>query len=145
MGSDPGAAWREQRRRAVDVHARALQERKAAEVKQARRLIATFVRLASERGLAPTALTAPAYRGRGRYRTKLRGWYLDRSRSLAVDTEGEFYVLGVPNSVRARLAGADVRPQPPPLIVGEGGRDGDSISLRRLLQRRLDAGAATGD
>ncbi|HEY3010522.1 MAG TPA: hypothetical protein VGJ63_21005 [Micromonosporaceae bacterium] len=145
MGTDPGAAWREQRQRAVEAHARAQEERRAAEMKQARQLIATFVRVAGEQGLAPTALTAPAYHGRGRYRTRLRGWYLDRGRSLAVDTDGEFYVLGVPNSIRARLTGANVKPQPPPLVVGEGGRDGESIPLRQLLQRRLDAGAEPGD
>jgi hypothetical protein len=142
MGTDPGAAWREQRQRAVESHARARETRQAADVEQARQLIATFVRAAGERNLAPTALTAPAYQGRVRYRTKLRGWYLDAGRSLAVDTDGEFYVLGVPNSVRARLTGAHVRPQPPPLVVGEGGRDGESIPLQRLLQRRLDAGTA---
>jgi hypothetical protein len=142
MGTDPGAAWREQRQRAVQAHARAREEQQAAEVEEARQLIAMFVRAARERGLTPTALTAPAYQGRGRYRTRLRGWYLDSGRSLAVDTDGAFYVLGVPNSILARLTGAHVRPQPPPLVVGEGGRDGESIPLRHLLRRRLDAGAS---
>jgi hypothetical protein len=140
MGTDADAEWREQRQRAVDAHARAQRERKAAEAAQARQLIATFLRDAAERGLRPIALTAPAYEGRSRYRTSLRGWYLDRARSLAVDTDGEFYVLGVPNSIRARLTGADVRPQPPPMIVGEGGKDGEAIALRELLQRLLDGG-----
>jgi hypothetical protein len=139
MATDPGAAWREQRQRAVDAHARAQEVRRAAEVRQARQLIATFVRRAGEQGLAPTALTAPAHHGRGRYRTELRGWYLDRGRSLAGDVDGGYYVFGVPNSIRARLKGVDVRPQPPPLIVGEGGRDGESIPLQELLQRRLHA------
>jgi hypothetical protein len=142
MGTGPDEAWREQRQRAVKAHADAQREQKAAQTEQARQLVAWFVRAAGERGLAPTPLTAPTYRGRGRYRTKLHGWYLDPSRSLAVGTDGEFYVLAVPNSIRARLAGVDVQPQPPPLIVGEGGRDGDSIPLQRLLQQRLDSGAA---
>jgi hypothetical protein len=137
MGTDPDAAWREQRLRAVESHARAQRETAAARSEQARRLIAEFVRTATERGPAPVALTAPAYHGRTRYRTKLRGWYLDAGRSLAVGTDGEFYVLGVPNSVRARLLGADVRPTAPPLIVGEGGRDGEAIALSELLERRL--------
>jgi len=140
MGTDADAEWREQRQRAVDAHGRAQRERKAAEAAQARQLIATFLRDAAERGIQPIALTAPAYEGRGRYRTKLRGWYINRARSLAVDTDGEFYVLGVPNSIRARLTGADLRPQPPPLIVGEGGKDGEAIALRELLQRLLDGG-----
>ena len=142
MDSDPVAAWREQRQRAVEAHAKAQQASKNARADEARQLIAEFIRDAGERGVAPVALTAPAYNGRGRYRTKLRGWYLDPRRSLAVDTEGEFYVLGVPNSIRARLAGADVRPKAPPLVIGEGGRDGESIALQELLRRRLDAGPA---
>ena len=141
MDSDQVAAWREQRQRAVEAHARAQQHAKAARAAEARRLIADFVRAAAERGVAPTALTAPAHHGRARYRTKLRGWYLDPQRSLAVDTDGEYYVLGVPNSIKARLAGADPTPQPPPLVIGEGGRDGESIPLKELLQRRLDAGS----
>jgi hypothetical protein len=139
MGTDPGAAWREQRQRAVEAHARAQRETKAARTQQARELVAAFVRAARERGLAPTALTAPVFHGRTRYRTRLRGWYINRARTLAVDTGGEFYVLGVPNSVRARLFGADVEPQPPPLVVGEGGRDGEAIALQELLERRLGA------
>ena len=141
MDSDSAPVWREQRQRAVEAHARAQQDAKDARTAEARRLIADFVRAASERGVAPTALTAPAYNGRGRYRTKLRGWYLDPRRSMAVDTGGEFYVLGVPNSLKARLVGADPAPQPPPLVIGEGGRDGESIALKDLLQRRLDAGS----
>ena len=141
MESDPVGAWREERRRAVEAHGRAQQEAQAARAAQARRLISDFLRAAAERGVAPTALTAPAHRGRLRYRTRLRGWYLDAGRSLAVDTDGEFYVLGVPNSIKARLAGADPTPQPPPLVIGEGGRDGESIPLKDLLQRRLDEGS----
>ena len=140
MGTDADADWHDQRQRAVDAHARAQRERKAREAAEAKQLIAAFLRDAGERGLATVALTAPAYEGRARYRTKLRGWYINRARSLAVDTDGEFYVLGVPNSIKARLTGADARPQPPPLIVGEGGKDGEAIALKELLQRLLDNG-----
>ncbi|GIF53543.1 hypothetical protein DFJ67_6002 [Asanoa ferruginea] len=139
MGTDADAGWFAQRRRAIEAHASAQETRRAREAEQAAELIAAFVKDAVERGLAPTALTAPVHRGRVRYRTTLRGWYLDRDRELAVDTDGRFYVLAVANSVRARLTGVDVEPRPAPLVVGEGGRDGESIPLRTLLQRRLDA------
>jgi hypothetical protein len=129
MGS--GAAWREQRQHAVAAHARAQEERQAAEVRQARQLIATFTRAAGERGLAPTPLTAPAYHGRSRYRTTLRGWYLDRSHSLAVDIAGEFYVVRVPNSIQARLTGVDVKAA----AAAAGGR-------RRCPGRRVNPIAA---
>jgi hypothetical protein len=68
------------------------------------------------------------------------GWYVHPDRSLAVGEDGAFYVLGVPASVKARLLGAQVRPQDPMLIIGRGAKDGESISLRELLQRRLAAG-----
>jgi hypothetical protein len=42
--------------------------------------------------------------------------------------------------VRARLTGAVVHPAAPRLVIGEGGRDGERISLRELLTRRLDDG-----
>jgi hypothetical protein len=139
MGTEADAAWLAQRGRAIEAHARAQEVRRAREAEQAAELISSFVRDAVARGLAPTALTALGHRGRVRYRTKLRGWYLDQGRSRAVDTEGRFFVLAVADSVRARLAGVDVEPRPAPLVVGEGGRDGESIPLRTLLQRRLDA------
>ncbi|HEV7712398.1 MAG TPA: hypothetical protein VGP16_29675 [Asanoa sp.] len=138
MGTEADAAWLAQRGRAIEAHARAQEVRRAREAEQAAELIASFVRDAVARGLAPTALTALGHRGRVRYRTKLSGWYLDRDRSRAVDTEGRFYLLVVADSVRARLAGVDVEPRPAPLVIGEGGRDGESIPLRTLLQRRLD-------
>jgi hypothetical protein len=133
--------WLEQRRRAVEAHDRAQRERRAREAERTAELIKAFVADAAARGIAPIELTAPAHRGRVRYRTGLRGWYLDRHDRLAVDTEGRFYVLTTPNSLRARFTGATVEPRPAPLVVGEGGRDGDSIPLRDLLKRRLDAAA----
>ncbi|MCM0676316.1 hypothetical protein NCC78_16695, partial [Micromonospora phytophila] len=94
---------------------------------------------AARRGLATTRLTARSYDGRGRYRTRLRGWYIDRARTRAVDVDGRFHLLTVPGGLRARLLGADPEPAPPPLVVGAGGRDGESIPLRTLLARRLAA------
>jgi hypothetical protein len=132
--------WREQRSHAVTAHAAALQRRKAAETAQARELIADFTREADERGLRLRGLTARAYDGRAKYRTALRGWYINTECSLAIGSDGRFYILNVPTSWQARLTGAIVAPQDPPLVVGEGGRDGSSIPLAALLRRRLDAG-----
>jgi hypothetical protein len=131
-------AWRERRDLAVARHAAEQERRRAAEVRQARQLVAEFARAARERGLRPAELTARAYNGRTRYRTGLRGWYVRADRSLAVGTDGEWYVLSVPASFRARLTGVKLQPQEPRLVVGEGGRDGESMPLQALLQRRLD-------
>ncbi|MBQ1075051.1 hypothetical protein KBX06_18040 [Micromonospora sp. C31] len=138
MASDDGPDWRERQRQAVSAHAAADERRRAAERAEAAELVARFVAEAVRRGLPPTPLTARSYDGRGRYRTRLRGWYVDRARSRAVDTDGRFHLLTVPGGLRARLFGADPEPSPPPLVVGAGGRDGESIPLAVLLARRLD-------
>ncbi|MEE6259031.1 hypothetical protein [Plantactinospora sonchi] len=140
MVEDAAGGWAEQRRRAVAAHAAADQRRRAAETDEARQLVAAFVREAQERGLRPTRLTALAYNGRTRYRTALTGWYLDHSRIYAIGVAGDFYLLTVPAGLRARLTGVSPPPQPPKLIIGEGGPDGHSIPLPTLLRQRLDAG-----
>ncbi len=140
MGDDEAPSWSEQRRMAAAVHAAADQRRREAQAAQARRLVADFMRQARERGLRVERLRARPYSGRGTYRTRLTGWYLRADRSLAVGTDGEFYVLTMPASLRARFTGAHILPQDPPLDVGVGGKDGDSIALDSLLRKRLDAG-----
>ncbi len=132
--------WRERRARAVTAHAEAENRRRAADTARARELVARFVAQATARNLRTVPLVALAYNGRTRYRTGLRGWYLKPDRSIAVTPAGEFYVLSVPPSVRARFTGATVRPADPPLIVGVGARDGESIALDALLRLRLEAG-----
>jgi hypothetical protein len=102
--------------------------------------LADFVRDARAQGLPDTALTAQAYHGRTRYRTRVRGWYLRADRTIAVGADGEFYLLSVPSSLRALIAGAQLSPDEPRLIIGEGARDGESMPLAVLLRQRLDAG-----
>ncbi|MGX7671888.1 hypothetical protein [Plantactinospora sp. DSM 117369] len=140
MRQDGSGDWAEQRRQAVAARALADQHRRDAEHEQARQLVAAFIAQARERGLRQTRLTALAYNGRTRYRTKLTGWYLDLARIHAVDDAGNFYLLTVPTSLRARFTGATVRPQSAKLVVGEGGPDGQSMPLAALLRKRLDAG-----
>jgi hypothetical protein len=139
--NDDRAAWLEQRRQAVDGHAAALEAGRAAEAEKAAALLADFVQRATERGLTPAVLSAQSFNGRTTYRTKLRGWYLKSNRSVAVGTDGRFYALTVPSSLRARLTGADVEPSTPRLVIGAGGRDGETMPLAELLERRLEAGA----
>jgi hypothetical protein len=130
--------WARQRERAIAVHAAELARREAAEVAQARELLQAFVREARKRGLAPAPLAARSHDGRRRYRTRLRGWYLRADEGLAVDEDGEFYILSVPNSLRALISGADVPPARPRLVIGEGGRDGERMTLRVLLDKVLE-------
>lgn len=135
---DPSAAWRHQRAEAAAGQVRRLAERQAAESAQARALIARFLEAARERGLQPEPLYARGYGGKGRYRTGLQGWYLRVNQSAAIDTEGNFYVMTVPGGLRALLQGARPEPSDPPLVLGKGARDGESIDLSEALERVLE-------
>ena len=131
--SSQDASWQARRREAAQIHAEALARRDRAESAQARVLIEQFMREAAAAGVEPVPLAARSYDGRARYRTPLRGWYLRRNETVAVGTDGQFYVLTVPGSLRARLTGVEPEPSEPPLILGKGGRDGESIDLADAL------------
>ncbi|WP_432875747.1 hypothetical protein ACQPYH_24750 [Kribbella sp. CA-245084] len=132
-------SWRDERRQAAVEHAAALERRKASETAQARQLLTDFIATLRERGVEPELLRAPVVGTNTSYRTNLTGWYLRRNRALAVDVEGNFYILGVPASLKARVAGVHVVPSDPPLIVGQGARDGESLPLAELLRLRLES------
>ncbi|WP_430780040.1 hypothetical protein [Actinoplanes sp. G11-F43] len=137
---DEQAAWREEQRRAVAVRAAALEADRAAEARKAEAMLDDFVRRAAEAGIRARVLTARSLDGRSTYKTHIRGWYLKSDRSVAVGEDGEFYVLTVAPSLRARFAGADLSPSVARLVIGAGGRDGESIPLPTLLEQRLAAG-----
>jgi len=124
----------------VAAHSAAMDRQAARDVARAREMVERFAAQARERGLRTSPLTARPYHGRGRYRTGLRGWYLLPDGVIAVGEDGRFYILTVAPSVRARLTGVHLQPAEPRLVIGEGGRDGERITLEELLQRRLDAG-----
>ncbi|WP_308195794.1 hypothetical protein KZZ52_12060 [Dactylosporangium sp. AC04546] len=128
--------WSAQRARAIAHHGAALEQRRSAEAAEATAQIAAFVTEAREAGLPAEPLKARSYGGRT-YRTRLRGWYLNPAHTIAVGEDGRYYSLLVPTSATGWLTGVTVEPQPPRLIVGEGARDGESIPLATLLQRRL--------
>ncbi|HST80462.1 MAG TPA: hypothetical protein VLL08_01835 [Kineosporiaceae bacterium] len=135
-----GEEWRASRRAAFEAHAQAQRRAEAAESQRARPLVAEFVRRARLQGLAPEPLRARAYSGSVTYRTRLRGWYLQPTGLLAIGEDSEFYVLITAGGLSARLRGVDVVPSAPPLAVGRGARDGESMSLSELLDWRLAAG-----
>lgn len=129
--------WNEERDRAVAARAAALDRQLAADAARAREVIADFLTRAKARGLRPEPLHCTSYDGRARYRTALRGWFLNQARTIALDVDGNYYTLTVPRSARARFRGADPQPQEPKLVVGEGSRDGESMPLRDLLTKLL--------
>jgi hypothetical protein len=134
----PDSEWAQQRSRAIASHGADLARREAADAAAAEEMLRGFLRAARDRGLPPVALVARSYDGRHRYRTNLRGWYLRADEGIAVGEDGKFYILAVRGSVRDLITGAHVAPARPRLVIGEGGRDGDRITLRTLLDRRLD-------
>lgn len=133
--------WRDQRRAAFEAHAASLARQKAAETARAQALIDDFVSRITAAGVGAHPLRARAAGGRSTYRTGLTGWYIRRNHALAVGADGHFYILDVPSSARYRLFGVDVHSSDPPLVVGAGARDGESMPLEELLEQRLAAGA----
>lgn len=134
---DPAARWREQRREAAGAHAEALAARQRAESTRARAMISEFLADVRARGVAPVPLHVRSYDGGARYRTPLTGWYLRRDESVGIDTAGAFYVLTAPASLVARFRGVHPTPQDPPLVIGAGGKDGESVDLPVALARVL--------
>ncbi|MBO3100347.1 hypothetical protein [Cellulomonas fengjieae] len=137
MTDDKAARWREERRAAAAAHGERLAERQRAESAQAQEQIDAFLRRALTDGPAPEPLSARSYDGRARYRTPLVGWYLRRDETVAVDTDGRFYVLTTPSSLTARLRGVTPEPSAPPLVIGAGGKDGESLDMAEALARVL--------
>ncbi|MDR1806722.1 MAG: hypothetical protein LBR33_02190 [Propionibacteriaceae bacterium] len=128
--------WAAQRREAARVHEAALAAARATEQAKAQALLDGFVAELQARGVPQVRLVASGYSG-GKYRTNVTGWYLRANESLAVDAEARYYVLTVPGGLGARLRGAELTPQAPPLIIGRGGRDGEQMDLADLIAVRL--------
>jgi hypothetical protein len=110
-----------------------------AESVKAQQQIDQFVRDAQAAGVAPEPLKATLYTGQ-RVKTDQTGWYLRKNESIAVGTDGRYYILTVPGGLKERFRGVKLKASPPPLIVGKGGRDGETGDLSEFLQRRLAQG-----
>jgi hypothetical protein len=133
--------WRANRRAAAEAHAEALARSEAARSARAGELLAAFAGRALEAGVPVTRLVARSHKGTGRFKTDVVGWYLRRDGSLGVDRAGSFFILEVPGGLSVRFRKSHLDPSPPPLVVGKGGRDGESFDLEDLLALRLAAGA----
>ena len=136
MGGD-AAHRREERAELAGYHIEAQRRRSEQESAKAQVLVDRFVARAKQAGLATEELTARPWSGRGRYRTGIVGWYLRRDRSVGVDPDGNYYPLVVAPVRLGRWRTVAVRPTPPPLQVGRGARDGESVTLDELLETRL--------
>ncbi len=129
--------WSQQRRAAADAHANALAQRQSRESAQARALLQDFVARARTTGLEPETLLVQGYGGKGTAKSQVRGWYLRFDHAVGVGEDGEFYVLTAPLTLLDRVRGVQIRPTDPPLVIGQGGRDGDTIDMSQALARIL--------
>jgi hypothetical protein len=118
-------------------HQAAHERRREHESAKAQLLVDRFVADALGTELPTERLTARPWSGRGRYRTGLIGWYLRSDRSIAVAVDGGYHQLVVAPLRFGRWRAVRLSPTPPPLQVGEGARDGESIELAELLRMRL--------
>lgn len=137
MTLDSNAQWRAERSANARHLADELARRQRRESEQASALLKDFVAKAITKGIAPVTLHARSYNGRSRYRTNVQGWYLKMNESLAVDASANFYILTVESSLRNRFSGAQLTPSPPPLVLGKGGRDGETLDLTEAIDRIL--------
>ncbi len=110
-----------------------------AESVKAQILIDQFLKDAAAAGIAPQPLRAELYSGH-RVKTDQSGWYLRKNESIAIGADGSYYILTVPGGLKERLRGVRLKASPPPLIVGKGGRDGETGDLVEFLARRLAQG-----
>jgi hypothetical protein len=135
--SEDAAKRRAERAEHADYHAEAQRQLTAREAVEAQVLIDRFVTEAIRAGLATEELSARPWSGRGRYRSGVVGWYLRRDRSVGVGVDGGYYLLVVAPQRFGRWRTVPVDPSPPPLQVGKGARDGESVALDVLLEMRL--------
>ena len=86
--------------------------------------------------MAPEPLQATLLSG-ARVKTDQLGWYLNKARTLAVAPDGRYYQLVTSGGPLARFTGVKLRPAAPTLVIGRGGRDGETGDLADFLDRAL--------
>ena len=137
VSGSPESSWREKASLNAAHQRSELERKRRVQSDQARAMIAEFVRAAVAAEVPTRRFVARSYGGGSNYRTSVDGWYLRKNESVGVGTDGEFYVLTVQGSLMARLRGAELTPSDPPLVLGQGARDGESIDLSEALDRAL--------
>jgi hypothetical protein len=105
-----------------------------AEAQAAQEKLNGFVARLQAAGAQPEPLQATLLNGL-RVKTGLVGWYLNRARTLAVAADGRYYQLVTSGSALARFTGVKPQPSQPTLVIGRGGRDGETGDLDDFLER----------
>jgi hypothetical protein len=134
----PPQSWREQKSLNARHLADELERRQRRESEQAAAMLREFVAQATAKGIEPVRLHARGYNGSTRYKTNVTGWYLKQNETVAVDVDANFYVLSVQGGLVARFTGTTITPSDPPLVLGLGGRDGESLDMSEAVDRILN-------
>ena len=132
--SDDGLS---ERQRAARIRHELSEGHARAEAAQAKVLIDEFVAAAAAQGLQPRPLKARTLDGHV-VKTDKSGWYLRTNHSVAIDTEGNYYSLVVPGGLMERIRGVKLTPTLAPLVIGRGGRDGETGDLKEFLAWALE-------
>ncbi|HHW82704.1 MAG TPA: hypothetical protein GX743_02610 [Actinomycetales bacterium] len=129
--------WREERTRAAQEHAAALERRRRTESEAAQRMLDQFTQAALAADLPTEVFVVRGFGGRGRARTEVEGWLLRRDGTIGLGTDGRMYRLTQDLSLLDRFRTVSPEAIDPPRVIGAGGRDGDSIALETVLDRLL--------
>lgn len=104
------------------------------EATSAQRLLDSFVARLHDAGIAPEPLQATLLNG-ARVKTDRAGWYLNQARTLAVGADASYLSLVTTGNGLARFTGVKLHPSTPTLVIGRGGRDGETGDLADFLDR----------
>lgn len=120
------------RQRAARIRHELSQGHARAEAAQAKVLIDEFIAEARARGIEPRPLKATLLSGHI-VKTDKVGWYLRNNHSVAIDVDGNYYTMTVPGGLMERVRGVKLEPTLAPLVIGRGGRDGETGDLKEFL------------
>lgn len=112
------------------------------EARLAQELIDKFIADAQAHGIAPEPLRVQLSDS-STARTDKTGWYIKRNRTVAIGSDGGYYICAMPGGLRERLSGVRLVPSQPALQVSRGGRDGETGDLADFLTKRLREHGAT--
>ncbi|MFT3888520.1 MAG: hypothetical protein QM713_10210 [Arachnia sp.] len=126
-----------ERQRAAKIRHELSQQALILEAERAKVFIDEFLVAVKEKGIEPHPLKATTLDGHV-VKTDKVGWYLRSNKSLGLDTEGNYYSLTVPGGFMERLRGVKLTPSLAPMVIGKGGRDGETGDLKEFLAWILD-------
>lgn len=134
---DEARTWSQQRAAVIAAQEQALEHARRTEHEKATAILREYIERFEAAGIPPRPLRVLPYKGSGTIRTPLHGWYLKQDRTIGVDTRARYFILRADGGLLTRLRGAEIEPVDAPLVVGRGGRDGETFDLRELLEMRL--------